>query len=64
MEAANDYHYQIRADQIAKLCDALSCSNTEKSIVKALIKLNESWVNPIEIATFLKDAEIKYQVFS
>ena len=64
VEAAADYHYQISADEITKLCEALSCSITEKSIVKAFTKRIESWENPIEIADFLRSSGIKYQVFS
>ena len=63
VEAADDYHYQISADEITKLCEALSCSNTEEDIAKAFTKLVESLENPIEIAEFLRESGIKYQVF-
>ena len=63
VEAADDYHYQIDSDQIPTLCDTLSCQNTEVGIAEALSKRLATWTNPIEIATFLQTAGIKYQAF-
>lgn len=61
VESADDYHYQIKADQINKLCETLSCQNSESDIAKAFSSLIKNWKNPIEIASFLKKADIDYQ---
>jgi len=63
VEAADDYHYQVQADQIGKLCEALSCQNTEADIAMAFSECLKAWTSPIGIASFLKTAGIKYQVF-
>ena len=62
VEAADDYHYQINADQLPKLCEYLQCKNDEKEIAAALAKQLKKWKNPIEIAELFRKAGIKYQV--
>ena len=63
VEHADDYHYQIKADQLPKLSKALSCPNTETDIAAMFAERVKSWKDPIEIASFLKQAEVAYQVF-
>jgi hypothetical protein len=62
VEAANDYHYQIYADQLSKLCAYLQCSIDEKDIAAAFTEKLKTWKNPIEIAELCKKADIKFQV--
>ena len=62
VEAADDYHYQIYADQLPKLCEYLHCQNSEKDIAAAFSKQLKIWNNPIEIAQLCKKADIKFQV--
>jgi len=62
VEAADDYHYQINADQISKLCKYLLCENNEKDIITEFSKRIKMWKNPIEIADLCRSAEIKFQV--
>ena len=62
VEAADDYHYQIHADQIPKLCEYLQCLNDEKDIVASFAKQLKTWSNPIEIAELYRKADIKFQV--
>ena len=62
VEAADDYHYHIKADQLPKLCQALSCSISETDIVAAFIEQLKAWDDPIKIASLLKNAEVECQV--
>jgi len=62
VEAADDYHYQIYADQLPKLCEYLQCSNDEKDIVAAFTAQLKTWKNPIEIADLCRKADIRFQV--
>ena len=62
VEAADDYHYQIFADQLPKLCEYLQCQNDDKEIATALSERLKTWNNPIEIAEICRQAGIKYQV--
>jgi len=61
VEKADDYHYQIEADQLPKLCEFLKCKNNEENIVDALKKQMMSWKDPIEIATLCRKADVKFQ---
>jgi len=62
VEAANDYHYQIYADQLPKLCEYLQCPNDEEYIAVALTTQLKTWKDPIEIAKLCRNAGVKYQV--
>jgi len=63
VEAADDYHYKIEADQLPQLCKALRCQYNEKDIAKAFAGQRKGWKNPIEIASLLDKAGVKYQPF-
>jgi len=63
-EYAEDYHYQIKADQVPKLCDALFCDNSETGIVDGFIKRLQACSNPIEIASWLRNTGIVFQTFA
>jgi hypothetical protein len=62
VEAADDYHYQIYADQFPKLCEYLQCQNNEDDIVSAFARQLKTWSNPIEIAELCRKADVKFQV--
>jgi hypothetical protein len=62
VEAADDYHYQIYADQFPELCEYLKCQNNEKDIAAAFVEQLKTWNNPIEIADLCRKANIKFQV--
>ena len=62
VEAADDYHYQIYADQLPKLCEFLQCENIESSIVFAFTEQVKKWNNPIKIADMLYRAGVKFKV--
>ena len=61
VEAADDYHYQILADQLPKLCEYLQCKNEVAEIASALATQLKTWRNPIEIAELCRKADIKFQ---
>ena len=63
VEAADDYHYEIDADQLPKLCEFIRCQNTVPDIVVAFKGQLRTWKDPIEIAELCKKAGIKYQPF-
>ena len=63
VEAADDYHYKFEADQMPKLCETLSCPNSEADIATAFAKCIKTWTDPIEIASFLRNAGIEFRVF-
>ena len=62
VEAADDYHYEINADQLPKLCEYLQCTNDLEAIAAALTAQLKSWKSPIEIAALCKKAGIKHTV--
>ena len=62
VEKADDYHYQISADQLPKLCGYLNCQNNETDIAAALTERLKKWKDPIEIANLCRNADVKFQV--
>ena len=62
VEAADDYHYQINADQLPKLCEFLQCTNDGEAIAAAFTAQLKTWNNPIKIADLCRNAGIKFKV--
>ena len=60
VEAADDYHYQVKAAELPKLCEYLCCLNNKSAIATAFKERLKTWRNPIEIATLLQAAGVEY----
>jgi len=61
VEAADDYHYQIYADQLPKLCEFFQCNNDESSLVAAFTEQLKKFNNPINVADVLRNAGVTFQ---
>ena len=64
VEKADDYHYQISADQIPPLCAALGCANTEAGMVEALANMVASCSNPVDVGSFLMENGVRFKTHS
>jgi len=60
---ADDYHYEIKVDQIPKLLYAQSNAYSEIDIVTLFTKQLCACSNPIEISSWLRDIGVEFQIF-
>ncbi|MCL1898350.1 MAG: hypothetical protein FWG16_05965 [Micrococcales bacterium] len=61
VEEADDYHYQIQADQLPHLQKALNCGSTESEIAAALSAWLRQLHHPLQFADLCQDAGVQYQ---
>ena len=61
VEAADDYHYQIYADQFPKLCEYFNCNNNESDFTSAFTESLKKMNNPINMSSVLRRAGIEFR---